>query len=75
MKRFLLFAFGSYYPDGGWGDFVDAFNTVEGAKEAAAELQGPNGEHQQIVDLQKMKVVHWRGFSSQIDWNDGEPPE
>jgi len=32
MKRFLLFAGSSYYPDGGWNDFQGSFNTKEEMK-------------------------------------------
>jgi len=30
---FLLFAGDNYYPSGGWGDFIQEFETLEGAKE------------------------------------------
>lgn len=33
MKRYLLFAGSSYYPRGGWLDFIDSFDTPEEAKE------------------------------------------
>jgi hypothetical protein len=36
---FLLFAGDAYYPSGGWGDFIQAFETLEGAKEWYAENQ------------------------------------
>lgn len=32
MKRFLLFTFESYSKDGGANDFVDSYDTLEGAK-------------------------------------------
>jgi hypothetical protein len=31
MKRFLLFAGSSFYPDGGMSDFVDSFDSVKEA--------------------------------------------
>lgn len=33
MKRYLLFAGRRYYPVGGWGDFIDSFDTEEDAAE------------------------------------------
>jgi hypothetical protein len=29
MKRFLLFAGDNYYPEGGWDDFINSFDTLE----------------------------------------------
>jgi len=34
MKRYLLFAGFDRYPEGGWGDFIDSFDSCE---EAMAE--------------------------------------
>ena len=31
MKQYLLFAGFSYYPSGGWNDFIDSFDTNEEA--------------------------------------------
>ena len=31
MKRFLVFGFDSYYPDGGWEDFKGHADTIEDA--------------------------------------------
>jgi hypothetical protein len=33
MKRFLLFAYREWFPAGGWGDFIQDFDTVDGAME------------------------------------------
>lgn len=38
-KPILLFAGAQYYPNGGWGDFVGAFRSLEGALEAAANTK------------------------------------
>lgn len=35
MKRYLLFAYWTYYPRGGWLDFVGSFDTQEEAESAA----------------------------------------
>ena len=37
MKKFLLFVGDAYYPEGGWNDFVDSFDSVEEAKEKIPE--------------------------------------
>jgi len=29
MKRYLLFGWNTYYPDGGWNDFIKDFDTCE----------------------------------------------
>lgn len=33
MKRFLLFAGADYYPQGGWSDLIQTFNSKEEALE------------------------------------------
>lgn len=47
MKRYLLFHGGTYYPLGGWRDFVASFDSVEEAEKAANEAWH---EWFQIVD-------------------------
>lgn len=65
MKRFALFEFDTYYPGGGWCDYVDSFETVE---EAVAYYKLPRprdgrktwdstSDHFQIVDLETGSVV------------------
>lgn len=39
MKRFLLFAGETYYPGGGWDDFVDDYDTLEEAEAKAKTLK------------------------------------
>lgn len=41
MKRFALFAYDTYYPTGGWNDFVDWFESVEAAVEAVNQEKPP----------------------------------
>ena len=40
MKRFLVFGGEDYYPHGGWGDFIDSFDTIEEAKSCAQQRFG-----------------------------------
>ena len=35
MKRYLLFIYSYYYPNGGWNDFQGSFSTTEEAKQVA----------------------------------------
>lgn len=38
MKRFMLFIFQNYYPDGGMNDFKGSFDTLEAARFMETEL-------------------------------------
>jgi len=53
MKRFLLFCYDTYYPVGGWGDFIGAFDSVEEAESAIDKTF----HYWQIVDMEKLEVV------------------
>lgn len=52
--RYLLFAGDSYYPEGGWHDFVGKFRTLKACKESLP-AHGCDWAH--IVDLDTMKIV------------------
>jgi hypothetical protein len=54
MKRFLLFAFDSHYPRGGWDDFRDSYDTKEEAVEAVAKMKC---EWWQVVDSEAGDIV------------------
>ena len=34
MKRYLMFCGSTYYPSGGWGDFLGSFDSIEEGKTA-----------------------------------------
>ena len=55
MKRFLIFAYDSYYPTGGWGDFDSDHDTLEEAREVAKVLK-KRCEWIQIVDLETREL-------------------
>lgn len=56
VKRYLVFATMDYYPSGGWGDFVAAFDTIEDARqEALASKHADKSTH--IVDVAQLKEV------------------
>jgi hypothetical protein len=58
MKRYLVFAFDEYYPQGGWCDFKHSFREYAQAYDYASEwiAQGHN-EYFQIVDTWTMTVI------------------
>ena len=53
--RFLAFAFTDYYPEGGWFDFIGAFDTIEDASAACRAKQG--AENWQVVSVESLTVV------------------
>lgn len=53
MKRYLIFAGPWCYPNGGWGDFVSAHNTITEVKETIKTL--PITDWFEVVDTQTMK--------------------
>lgn len=62
MKRFLLFAGMCYYGNGGFADFIDAFDTRE---EAEAHLRtlpiDPSDSWAQIIDTQEWTQQEFEG--------------
>ena len=54
MKRYAVFAFDTYYPGGGWSDFVTSHDSVAAAT-AAATASGR--DHWEIIDLQSGETV------------------
>jgi hypothetical protein len=60
MKRFMLFIFQNYYPDGGMNDFVCSCDTVEDAKKSAEEYVSSicfSQHKMQIYDIEANQVV------------------
>lgn len=53
-RPFLLFAGAYYYPSGGWGDYRDAYSTLEAALEAAANT---SCDWWHIVDVRSLAIV------------------
>lgn len=54
MKRYVLFAFDTYYPRGGWGDMRGTFEVLD---DALAASRGLTQEHWHIVDMQTRRIV------------------
>lgn len=58
MKRYMLFAGDTYYPAGGWDDFVLWFDEPE---ELAAYLKLYKPDWWQVVDTKTWKRIDERG--------------
>ena len=59
MKRFLLFAFTDYYPQGGMNDFEESFETLEGAKDYyLSDKVSSNLESCHVYDLELNEIVY-----------------
>ena len=50
MKNFLVFMGQNYYPNGGWDDFIDSFNTDEEASHYIHERAPGYANWAQVVD-------------------------
>jgi hypothetical protein len=54
MKRFLVFAFDGYYPDGGWDDFHGDYDTLREAETAAHSAYR---DYYHVVDTVDKRIV------------------
>ena len=59
MKRFLVFTFDQYYPNGGWEDFQESFETLEAAKNFL--INKSNFDFYQVVDLEENGNIVFEG--------------
>jgi hypothetical protein len=51
MKRYWLFYFDAYYPNGGMDDFQESFDTVDQAIEHSKKLKvSPSDSYYQVFD-------------------------
>jgi hypothetical protein len=57
LKRYLVFAGDSYYPGGGWEDFVDSFDSLDEAHASAATAQ-EKSDWSHVVDTHTGQVVY-----------------
>lgn len=55
MKRYLLFAGDTYYPAGGWDDFIDSFDSFEAAREDPKLVERSKYGWWQIIDTVTME--------------------
>jgi len=69
-KRYLVFHFATYYPSGGWGDFVNDFDSFEDAKLALMqcyELYYRSSGH--IVDTKQNCILYHENIFGNKFWN------
>ncbi len=52
MKQYLLFVFDDYHPEGGWNDFIQSFDSEQGAIDCVLVMKLNKYENYQIVDIQ-----------------------
>ena len=58
MKKYLLFRYSSYYPDGGARDFVSDFDSLADAQTAAEDTAGARPDQNfQIVTYSDLVIV------------------
>lgn len=53
MKRFMLFGFSTYYPEGGMDDFIWDYDTLE---EVLDDLKKFSCEHCHVLDLETKEI-------------------
>jgi len=60
MKRFLLFAGSTYYPSGGWNDYLGDFDSTEAAKDflLSRSTSYSSFDWWHILDTSNRTVVH-----------------
>ena len=56
VKRFVVFGSESYYPAGGWGDFVNSFDTSEEAIKCADSFYLEKAP--EVVDLETGEDIY-----------------
>lgn len=55
MKKYLVFAGVTYYPSGGFDDYVGSSDSLQGAKDMGEDDMWSNWWH--VVETESMKVV------------------
>ena len=68
MKKYLLFGYEDFYPEGGVHDFVDSFDSID---EAKAYTDEDRKDRYQIVDRDTMKIL-WTAYGSIHHQTDAE---
>lgn len=65
MKRYLLFGYWRYYPDGGKSDAIGSFNTVDDAKKYIVD-QDLSMDYYEILDMQDRIWVDFTEFNTDV---------
>lgn len=58
MKRYLVFAYESYYPGGGWSDFSKSFNDCLEAIAHADSLVPKSSGGVEVIDLETEEDIY-----------------
>lgn len=58
MKRYLVFIYPSYYPGGGWSDFVGSFVSSQEAFDFADAYKGENSGGTEVIDLESEEDIY-----------------
>ncbi len=66
MKRFLVFAGETYYPSGGFQDFISAHDELSQAQETRLKSHSIYG-WSHIVDLQSLKIIESQYESNPVE--------
>lgn len=54
MLRYAVFGYDTYYPSGGWNDWIGSFATLDEARECA---EADTSEFHDIIDLETNSEV------------------
>lgn len=58
MKRYLVFAYASYYPGGGWSDFQKAFGFRQEAIDHADSIVNKFSGGVEVIDLETEEDIY-----------------
>lgn len=58
MKRYLVFAYGAYYPGGGWSDYNKGFGFLQEAIDYADSIQAKYSDGVEVIDLETEQDVY-----------------
>lgn len=61
MKRYLVFAYHSYYPEGGWNDFVGSVDELAEVDQLLYDREKDDYSWHHVIDTQtweKVKVYY-----------------
>lgn len=58
MKRYLVFAYPSYYPSGGWTDFQGSFASSQEAFDFADAYKGEQSDGVEVIDLETEQDIY-----------------
>lgn len=57
IKRFVVFAYDTYYPGGGWSDFISSHDTMEEAL-GVAKQERKSADIVRVLDLETGEITY-----------------